>query len=143
MPENPDISLAVRALLLRNATIAQQATVVVNRLPQDITGSAICLWVVGETPFNPLGGAVGMDQARIQLDSYAEKPADAASLSWYTWKTLDGFHGVVDGVFIKGASRQTGVRQLTDRVLVGTDQYRFVATQDFRFTYDSLEKVTI
>ena len=141
MADNPDISLAIKALLLRNATIAQQATVVVNRLPQGITGNAICLWVVGETPFNHLGGALGMDQARIQLDAYAEKPADSAELSWYVWRTLDGFAGVIDGVFIKGASRQTGVRQLTDRVLVGTDQYRFVSTQDFRFTYESLAKV--
>ncbi len=140
---NLDISLAVKARILQNPVIAQQATVVVNRLPQGIVGNAIVLWVIGETPFNDLIGSIGIDQARLQIDSYAEKPADAAKLASTLWQHLDGFSGVVAGVFIKSSSRVTGVRQLTDRVKVGTDQYRFIATQDFRFTYDSLSEVIV
>ena len=141
--QNVDISLAVKALILQNPVIAQQATVVINRLPQGIEGASICLWIVGANAFNHLGGSTGLDQSRVQLDAYADEPAIAAKLSWLLWRTLDGFAGVVDEVHILGAMRLTAPRQLTDRVLVGTDQYRFVNTQDFRFTFNSLEKVTL
>ena len=141
MPENVDITLAVKALILQNPVIAQQATVVINRLPQGVRGNSICLWVVGANAFNHLGGSTGLDQARVQLDAYGDEPAKAAELSWRLWRTLDGFQGVVDEVHILGSMRLTAPRQLTDRVLVGTDEYRFVNTQDFRFTFNSLAKV--
>ena len=141
--ENVDITLAVKALILQNAVIAQQATIVINRLPQGIEGASVCLWIVGATAFNHLEGSTGLDQARVQLDAYADTPAVAAELSWRLWKTLDGFLGVVDGVHILGSMRLTAPRQLSDRVLLGTSQYRFINTQDFRFTFNSLAKVTI
>lgn len=141
--QNVDISLAVKALILQNPVIAQQATVVINRLPQGIEGASVCLWIVGANAFNSLSGSTGLDQARVQLDAYADEPGMAARLSWLLWQTLDGFAGVSDGVHILGAMRLTAPRQLTDRVLVGTDEYRFINTQDFRFTFNSLAKVTL
>ena len=142
MSDHPDITLAVSNVLGADPDVsAITSQVFINRLPQNIDGPSVVLWVIAETPFNHLGGSLGMDQALIQLDSYGTSPGIANTLAWRVWLALDNISGVFAGVFVKGAMRRSGIRNASDRVLVGTDQYRFIASQDFRFTYCSREKV--
>lgn len=134
-----DISSAVHLLISQQPPLSSLlgTNVYTDQLPQTSTGPALVLWTVTETAFNTLGGALGMDQARIQFDAYAVSRPAANHIAWEVWTALDAFQGVVDGVQIKETSRATGVRSVTDRVLAGSDQYRFIATQDILFTYCS------
>ena len=140
---NPDITLAVKRLLLDNADISRRVNrnIFVNRMHQGAPPKSILLWVVTEIPFLGLDGAIGMDQATIQFDCYAKRQDEAREIAWYVWNVLDGYQGVSEQVHILGATRASGIRDGSDRVRMGTDQYRFNANQDMRFTYRSCQKV--
>jgi hypothetical protein len=143
MTAYPEITLAVKGRLLSSPSITDLvgAQVFVNRLPQDVEGSAIILWLVTGSPWNALDRSIGTDQSLIQIDSYGDSPGAAGSIGWQVWQTLDGAIGVFAGVSIIGAARESGPRQGSERPLAGTQQYRFISSQDFRFTFRSIEKV--
>lgn len=136
---NPDISLAISKMLQAEAEIAAMIgqDVYIQRLPQNVNGSAIVLWTISEIPYLDMGGSIGMDRAIVQINAYSDTLQDAGKLSWLVWTKLDGKVGVFEGVQIVGLTRQTGVRQSADRVQFGTDQYRFLAAQDLVITYCS------
>jgi hypothetical protein len=139
----PDITIAVKSLLLADIDVTDLVgqQVFVNRLPQGIDGPSIVLWVVTGTPWNALDRSIGTDQSLIQIDAYGDTMGAAGSIGWQVWQTLDGAMGVSDGVSIIGAARESGPRNGSDRPLAGTQQYRFISSQDFRFTFRSIEKV--
>ena len=136
-----DVSLAIMRLLESKSEITALVgnKIYANRLPQNAETPSIVLWVVTETPHMHLEGAVGMDQALFQFDSNAKTQWQANELAWTIWTVLDGFQGISDSVEIKGVDRSSGLRYGTDRVEAGSDQYRFVTSQDLLITYCSKE----
>ena len=140
-----DIMLTASKLLRSKTAITDLTTkIFTDRLPQKIATRAIVLWAITETAHEALDGPIGLDQATIQIDAYAASPgtrAEAQELAWTIWTQIAGYSGTTNNVHIKGVSRRSGVRCPTDRPLLGSDQYRFVATQDILFSYQSLELV--
>ena len=134
-----DISSAVHLLISQQTEVTNLVgtNIFTDQIPQTASGPLIVIWTITETPFNQLSGALGMDQARIQFDAYGTSRPQANDIAWNIWVALDAFQGVVGGVQIKETSRASGVRSVADRVLGGSDQYRFIATQDILFTYCS------
>ena len=145
MSENVDISLAVRALLKGSSAITDLIAdrLYSDHIPQTAPSDGVVFWVVTENPWEHLGGSVGIDQARIQFDAFSRIRGAANEIAWTIWNQFDGYAGVSAGVQIKGVSRARGVSNLTDRTLLGSDQYRFIASQDLLFTYCSKQKVSI
>ena len=141
---SPDVSLAVNALLRADAdlTALVGTSIYFDRLPQTASGNALALWVITETAHMNLARAQGLDQASVQVDAYGLSRSDANAIASAAWKALDGFQGVSAEVHVLGVSRNTGIRYTTDRVQLGTDQYRFIASQELLISYDSINLIT-
>ena len=106
--------------------------------PETMTPPACIFWKITDRVFASLGGAIGMDQATFQVDAYGRTRTEADNLAWELWTYLDGFIGFQGNVLIKDISRgEGGVIHSFDPVSGGTDQRRFIASQDFVLTYDS------
>ena len=134
------IAQSIRTILLADQIVsgAVKGRVIVDRLPQPSDTPSIVLWVENERALDALDGPLGMDQPTIRVACYAKTRTGASSIRQQVRRTLGGFYGVIDGYFIKGVAQveQRGESYETDRVLLGTDQYRFVSVQDFRVSYD-------
>lgn len=134
------IVLAVRSLLLADSAISTVVAerVYIDRNPQTDQAPFIALWNESERALDALDGPLGMDQPLVRVASYAKTRSGAMSLRMDVRRVLGGFNGVVSGYYIKGVAQEPrrGEFHATDRVRVGTDQYRFVSVQDFRVTYD-------
>lgn len=135
-----DIGAAVIALLKSKTAITDivGTSVFADHMPQAELSNGIVLFVISENPQMALDGATGLDQARIQLNAFSKTRAEANRIAWTIWTELNGFAGSVSNVQVKGVSRSSGVSYRTDRVQSGSDEYRFVATQDLLFSYCSL-----
>ena len=140
---NPDITAALIALLKTSTDVTDIAgqRIVSDQLPQSFPTPAIVLWANSELAFDAIDGPLGMDQPTFRVHCYAKSRVDSAKLRLIVRDFIGGFSGLItlsDGdVFIKGIAQRTGQTQFTQRVRSGTDQYRFVASQDYRVTYDS------
>lgn len=99
---------------------------------------AVVLWVKSERALDTLTGPLGMDQPTIQIDCYDNNRSGASDLRLKVRDHIGGFAGVVAGVFIKGIAQDRGTVERVDRVRSGSDQYRFVAYQEFRVSYNSV-----
>ena len=139
----PDIGLAVSSLLRSKTAITDLvgSRIYNGHVPQSAQQDGIVWWIVTEVPWMHLGGAMGIDQARIQFDAFSMTQALSNQIAWTIWTELDGFQGVSASVHIKGLTRASGVGYRTRRVQSGTDQYRFVSSQDLTFTYCSKELI--
>ena len=135
------IATALRTLLLNDSAVAGLVgeRIIVDRYPQanEVT-PAIVLWVEDEKALDALDGPLGMDQPRVRIACYAKTRTGASSLRLEVRRTLGGYSGVVGGYYIKGIAQimQRGEQYLTDRPLAGSDESRYVSTQDFRVSYD-------
>ena len=79
-----------------------------------------------------------MDQPIFRIECYAQQRREATELRLLLRDHIGGFAGVVSDVFIKGIAQERGQAQRVDRVRRGTDEYQFVAAQDFRVSYNSI-----
>lgn len=137
-----DIHVALRALILQNTTIsAMVGTRVYNdQIPQEnlaaLQTPLIAYWVSSETALDAIDGPLGMDQPAFTIQAYDKTRAGASALRKLIRLQIGGFHGTVAEVFIKGVAQLGGATDATDRLKKGTDEPRFLASQDFRVTYD-------
>jgi len=93
-----DIRPALRALLLGDATVSGLVGGVrihVVRLPQGQRAASIVLSRISEGADYHMAGASGLAQTRMQVDSWAEDPDDAATLGNAVYDRLSGFRGPV------------------------------------------------
>ena len=131
---------AIRTILLADQVVsgAVKGRIVTDRYPQDSQTPSIVLWVESERALDALDGPLGMDQPKLRVACYAKTRSAASSLRQQVRRVLGGFIGVRDGYYIKGIAQieQRGESYETDRVLLGTDEYRYVSVQDFRVSYD-------
>ena len=139
-----DIAAGVLAILSADANLVVKVGNRINpdRIPQDFEGQdSIVYRIIQETANMSLEGANGLDQALFTIEAYSRRRINANEIAQLAWQACDNFHGEAGGVQIRGVDRTTGVTYGTDRPQAGTDQYRYIARQDLRFTYYSLAEV--
>ena len=144
-----DISVAMRELLLKNNEIGALATggIVSDRLPQLKQVPLIAYWIESEFAYDALDGPLGMDQPIFRIECYADDRITSSALRLLVRNHIGGYKGVITArvgtnvysTFIKGVAQERGMVGGTDRVQIGTDQYRYIARQNFRVSYDSIE----
>lgn len=134
----PDVADEVRTLLLADATISGLVGTRVNTdfLPQGSAMPAIVLYTVSEVSHEMLGGIVGLDRARVSIHCFAESRGAANTLWDAVRLQLACYRGTPESLYIKAINQALGHEDTVDRVEVGTDQYRFVTSQDFFVWYE-------
>ena len=139
-----DLTTAFSKLLLSDTAITDLvgSAVFADQLPQGVKSKyAIVFNTITESANDHLSGPLGFDLATVQVDCYSKTRSDANQLRLTVRGVVAGYAGTMDATYIKGISQSTGYATTTDRVLAGTDQYRFVATQDFLVSYCSMDTV--
>lgn len=136
---NIDVGSALRSLLLSDEDLKQfcAGRIYSDFLPQSSPVPAITYRIISENPWESLSGPVCVDQASIQIDSYAENRPDSVLFASMVWQLAAGFSGVIDGVYLQAITRRSGVRYGIDRPLNATDTRRFYGSQDLLVTYNS------
>lgn len=136
-----DVGPAFRALLLQSAEIqaATAGRIFSDYIPQGLVVPAIVYRTVSTVVHEHLGGYLGLEQSRIQVEAYAGDRREAGALAAWIAETTEAFNGVVDGVYITGIVRTTGVQYQDDRASAGSDHRRFAAVQDLTVAYQTCE----
>ena len=134
-----DITIAMVNLISQNSDITDRvgSRIYSDHPPENATEPYIVLWVHRENAIDALDGPLGMDQPSMRIECCDKKRIGASSLRLLVRDHIAGFAGLVDAVHIKGIAQADGQEHITERVKIGTDQYRFVARQDYRISYDS------
>ena len=134
-----DIAVVVADLLASFTEITNivGTRIATDRLPQAWTEPAIVFWVISETARDSFGGPIGFDAARVQVNAYDIGRAKANHLRLIVRDAIAGYSGTNAGAYVKGVTQESGLSMVTERVAEGTDNYRFAARQDFRFSYCS------
>ena len=143
MSDFPDVGIAVRDLILSDSEIVALVgnRVSADRMPQGQPVPAIVFYGVSTIAFDCLGGAVGLDQTRLQFECYADTRQVAGQLANLLRVRLAGYRGVHTGVVFKGVEQSSGQAYALDRSETGSDTGRPFVRQDFTFTFNSLAKV--
>lgn len=132
-----DVGATIRKLILTDASIASSVSsrVYSDHLVQGAELPAIVFRVISEVANEHLGGVVGVDQARIQIECYATSRPSANELMYDVRNLLATYRGSISGVYLKTVSQASGHRYLTDRAEAGSDYHRFITSQDFFVFY--------
>ena len=141
---NVDIGVAIAGHIqtLSDVTAMVQSRVYSDVVPQTSGVPAVLLRIVSEIPNNALDGPLGMDRARIQIDSYGRTRPEANELAWHIWRGLAAADPQdINSVRVVDIIRDSGVRYANDRAEAGSDQVRFLSSQDFLVNYFSCEAV--
>jgi hypothetical protein len=111
--------------------------------PQGIILPCIAYWIITDQAWGDLNGHIGLEKSTFQCDSYGKDRTAANNLAYETWRALDPIgHTDISGVHIHDVSRsQSGVIHLFDPVSGGTDQRRFIASQSFEVSFNSVLSV--
>ncbi len=139
---NVDIGVAIAGKLQSTTEITDitETRIYSDVVPQTSAVPAILLRIISEVPHNTLSGPLGMDRARVQIDSYGRTRPEANELAWYVWTTLwSADPQVLGNVHVMEVSRDSGIRYSNDRPETGSDQVRFLSSQDFLVSYVSCE----
>lgn len=133
----PDISAAIRTRLLANGTVAGLVgtRITSDVLPQGSAMPAITYEVVDTLPSETLAAIADVSRARVQVDCFAASREGANALADAVRLSLQMFRGSIGDQFINGIQMVTGEIQTVDRSKAGTDQRRFITTQDFYVFY--------
>lgn len=135
----PDILKEVKIYLLADSTITDLVStrIVTGHLYQGQGLPAISLRSVGGSPHDQLVGIVPIAEARIEVDCYADSREDASEVWNRVRLRLTGYRGTPDTIYIKGITQATGDQDLSDPEEAGTDQRRYIVSQDFRVFYET------
>jgi hypothetical protein len=104
-----------------------------NRLPQGATYPCVMYFRVSTVRDYHQGGSDRVPTARIQINSYAPKYADAKALAKAVFDVLDGFSGTLgdlEGANVLGIFSDDEMDDYDDELKVE------VVVQDFRIVYD-------
>ena len=134
-----DISAAIRAKLVAESSVTDEVgtRIYSDHLPQNAAMPAITYRVISEIANEDLAGSSGLDEARIQVDCFGSTRSQANSVQRLVRSALKGFRGVVSSVYVKTINQSTGQQHLTDRPEHGTDQRRYITSQDFSVFYQT------
>lgn len=134
----PDISATVRTITLADATVSGLVgtRMYSDTLPQNATLPAITYFVVDTVPSETLTAIANVSKARIQIDCYAATRTDANSLGDAVRLALELYNHTVSGSqYVLAIHMVGGESHTIERSESGSDQRRFVTTQDFHVSY--------
>lgn len=134
-----DLGEAIRKILVDDATISSivGAKVSTDYLPQSTTPPAVVFHVIFGEVFNPVDDPLySFTTSRVQFDCYGSNRSEA-NLLWLAVRSalLSATRTTVADIELKEISQDGGYRYLTDRAESGSQQYRFLTSQDFAFFY--------
>lgn len=133
-----DIGASIRSLILADATIAAQVGTRVHsdQIPQGATLPAISYRVVDTVPQEHLTGVADIFNARIEIDCQAQTRGTANTLANLVRAELQqAIRGTFSSVYIYRIGLQTGEQYLTEPIAEGSDQQRYITSQDFSVFY--------
>lgn len=133
-----DIGASIRTLILADATIAGQVGTRVHSdlIPQGSTLPAISYRVIDTIPNEHLTGVVDLFNARIEINCHARTRGTANTLSNLVRAELQKNHrGTSGGTYIYQISLQTGEQYMVEPIAEGSDQQRYITSQDFSVSY--------
>jgi hypothetical protein len=106
---------------------------------QTMVPPALIFWTVSDRVWASLKSAteIALEQTTFQVDCYGMTRTEANNLAYEVWRAIDGFAGQQNEVLILDLSRsESGITHEWDPVSGGTDQRRFISSQDFDVTFD-------
>lgn len=133
----PDIAASIRTRLLADASVA---ALVGTRIQSDVleqgqTLPAITYQVIDTVPNETLAAISDVSRARVQVDCFGATRGAANALADAVRLSLQMFRGLIGSQFVNGIQMPTGEIHLVDRNEAGTDQRRYITTQDFYVFY--------
>jgi len=133
-----DIGASIRTIILADATIAGEVGTRVHSdlIPQGSTLPAISYRVIDTVPTEHLTGVADIFNARIEIDCHARTRGAANTLANLVRVELQqAIRGTFGGVYIYRIGLQTGEQYMTEPIAEGSDQQRYVTSQDFSVFY--------
>lgn len=133
----PDIGGTIRTKTLATSSVSDLVSTRMysDVLPQSVTMPAITYTVIDTTPNEHLTGIADVSRARIQIDCFATSRAGANALGDAVRLALEKYRGTVGTQFINEINLATGERYDIDRSETGSDQRRYISSQDFFVSY--------
>ena len=137
-----DVGAAVRTFVIAQSSVntligsGASARMYPDMLPQGSSLPAIAYWRVSTIHDQYLGRLSGMAAARIQFDCFASTRAGANALAEALKDCgLMNMRGVYSGCMIHAVELDSGQRHYIDAPSDGSDEHRYVSSQDFIFHY--------
>lgn len=133
-----DIGATIRAAVIADAGVSALTTrMFSDALPQTVTLPAISYFVVATRGYGHVTGTVAaFASATIQIDCYAvSRPAATELANTVRLALQKKLQGDNSGQFIHEIELESGERQTFDRVKAGSDQRRYISSQDFMVHY--------
>lgn len=128
------------AILTRIKQIQAVADIVVDRirpgrLNQGEVTPAIAYSVILGDDAPALSGVSNTSRIIVQIDCYAERMATASVLAKLLRSELRTWRGITDEIFINECSLSSGPRHGYDNPSPGSDEYRYIVSQDFQIFF--------
>lgn len=135
-----DIGTAIRQFLVSDATVSGlvDTRIYPDLLPQGISMPAVTYYRISTRHEGNINGSkAGIATTRIQIDAFATTRAGSNSLSEAIRKSgiLDLGYTTTNGVDILAVEIDAGQRHLIEHPSDGTDQARYVTSQDYAFVF--------
>lgn len=135
-----DIGEALTQYLLTRPAITDQVgqRIGPDALDQGEQLPAIVYFVIDDVSNEDLSGAaVGVAHTRVQIEAWASTRKAANALQELIRKApLQGFRGLMSGVFVNGVSRAGGVRDTHDKPTNGSSRHRYCRSADYIISHE-------
>jgi hypothetical protein len=134
-----DVAASVRQWLVSQSSVS---TLIGQRMyrekiPQDATLPCVTLTKISTLHEHKLTtGLAGLARARLQFDAYGSTPASANAVAEAIKDCgLMTLRGTTNGVYVNNVELESGQRTFIDSDDPGSDDSRFVVSQDFMVYY--------